>query len=362
MGLQTRCPACHTVFGITPDLLARRHGMVRCGACLTVFDGRQSLSDTDDLPLLTEAVSSSEAPPSSQAEAPALPVDEPLEPVAAEEASFRGTPSPDPWHEEADFSTGIDPDTPVHVITPDREEEKDAPRHWLGDPPAAGIEDEDAREHETTGYAAPARDPEFDAPADTFLLDETDRRAGLPEFLDDDTQDRQRRHQGLWTVLCVLALALMLLQLFWQQRDWIASWHPAVRGVIERVCDPLGCKVGYLRHPDQLQIVSSSLQTATPAAPDGSRQLTLPGEQHRLDLNLRLRNGHHSPQPWPGIFLSLTDFSDTIVARKALLPADYLPPDRQSRPFAAMSSLDLSIPLTLDDLTVSGYRLELFFP
>ncbi|MEQ4617162.1 MAG: zinc-ribbon and DUF3426 domain-containing protein [Corticimicrobacter sp.] len=314
MGLQTRCPACHTVFGITPDLLARRHGMVRCGACLTVFDGRQSLSDTDDLPLLTEAVSSSEATSSSLADSPALPV-----------------------------------------------EEEGAPRHWLGDPPAAGIEDEDEREHETTGYAAPARDPEFDAPADTFLLDETDRRAGLPEFLDDDTQDRRRRHQGFWTLLCVLALAVMLLQLFWQQRDWIASWHPAVRGVIERVCDPLGCKVGYLRHPDQLQIVSSSLQTATPTT-DGSSQLTLPGERHSLDLTLRLRNGHHSPQPWPGIFLSLTDFSDTIVARKALLPADYLPPDRLSRPFAAMSSLDLSIPLTLDDLTVSGYRLELFFP
>lgn len=353
MGLQTRCPACHTVFGVTPNLLARRHGMVRCGACLTVFDGRQSLSDTEDLPLLTEAV------PSSPADSPAVTVDAPPQPITPTAGTFRDTPAHEPWHGEPDISSDVDPDDSAHFASSDQEED-DAPRHWLGDPLAAD-EDEDSRVDNTTDDAEPVSDPESDVPADAFLLDETDRRAGLPEFLDDDTQDRRRRHQGLWTVLCLLALALMLLQLFWQQRDWIASWHPAVRGVIERMCDPLGCQVGYLRHPDQLQIVSSSLQTATPAM-DGTRQLTLPGEQHALNLTLRLRNGHHSPQPWPGIFLSLTDFSDTIVARKALLPADYLPPDRLSRPFAAMSSLDLSIPLTLDDLTVSGYRLELFFP
>jgi len=34
----TRCPACTTVFRITPEQLAARGGQVRCGHCKTVFD------------------------------------------------------------------------------------------------------------------------------------------------------------------------------------------------------------------------------------------------------------------------------------------------------------------------------------
>jgi predicted Zn finger-like uncharacterized protein len=35
----TRCPACKTIFRVTPQQLALRDGQVRCGHCLTVFDG-----------------------------------------------------------------------------------------------------------------------------------------------------------------------------------------------------------------------------------------------------------------------------------------------------------------------------------
>jgi len=35
----TRCPACKTIFRVTPQQLALRNGQVRCGHCLTVFDG-----------------------------------------------------------------------------------------------------------------------------------------------------------------------------------------------------------------------------------------------------------------------------------------------------------------------------------
>jgi predicted Zn finger-like uncharacterized protein len=35
----TRCPACKTIFRVTPQQLALRGGQVRCGHCLTVFDG-----------------------------------------------------------------------------------------------------------------------------------------------------------------------------------------------------------------------------------------------------------------------------------------------------------------------------------
>jgi predicted Zn finger-like uncharacterized protein len=39
----TRCPACRTVFRVTPAQLALREGQVRCGHCRTVFDGAANL-------------------------------------------------------------------------------------------------------------------------------------------------------------------------------------------------------------------------------------------------------------------------------------------------------------------------------
>ena len=39
----TRCPACATVFRVAPEQLQSHQGQVRCGRCMTVFDGLQAL-------------------------------------------------------------------------------------------------------------------------------------------------------------------------------------------------------------------------------------------------------------------------------------------------------------------------------
>ncbi len=43
MAMTTRCPQCGTAFKVVPDQLRVRNGLVRCGACSTVFDGRACL-------------------------------------------------------------------------------------------------------------------------------------------------------------------------------------------------------------------------------------------------------------------------------------------------------------------------------
>ena len=43
MAMTTRCPQCGTAFKVVPDQLRVRNGLVRCGACETVFDGRACL-------------------------------------------------------------------------------------------------------------------------------------------------------------------------------------------------------------------------------------------------------------------------------------------------------------------------------
>lgn len=39
----TRCPACATLFRVVPEQLQAHQGQVRCGRCMTVFDGLQAL-------------------------------------------------------------------------------------------------------------------------------------------------------------------------------------------------------------------------------------------------------------------------------------------------------------------------------
>ena len=46
--LITRCPNCATQFRVTENQLAAAGGRVRCGACLTVFEGTEHLILDDD--------------------------------------------------------------------------------------------------------------------------------------------------------------------------------------------------------------------------------------------------------------------------------------------------------------------------
>jgi predicted Zn finger-like uncharacterized protein len=44
-GMVTKCPACGTLFRVTPEQLQARAGMVRCGRCTTVFDASKVLAE-----------------------------------------------------------------------------------------------------------------------------------------------------------------------------------------------------------------------------------------------------------------------------------------------------------------------------
>jgi predicted Zn finger-like uncharacterized protein len=42
MALATQCPHCHTTFRVASDQLKLRGGIVRCGACQSIFDGNDA--------------------------------------------------------------------------------------------------------------------------------------------------------------------------------------------------------------------------------------------------------------------------------------------------------------------------------
>lgn len=81
MSMVTQCPSCHTRFRVTAQQLQTRHGQVRCGVCLTVFDGREALTTLPGEPP-GDAARAPAQPVAQAQEAPAFEL-EPVEPPAA---------------------------------------------------------------------------------------------------------------------------------------------------------------------------------------------------------------------------------------------------------------------------------------
>lgn len=76
-GMITQCPACGTHFRVTPEQLQAHQGQVRCGRCMTVFDGLRALA----------ALQEAEPPAGGGNEAGAFKLEpvEPAKPAATEQ-------------------------------------------------------------------------------------------------------------------------------------------------------------------------------------------------------------------------------------------------------------------------------------
>ncbi|MCY3838380.1 MAG: DUF3426 domain-containing protein [Gammaproteobacteria bacterium] len=96
--LISECPSCRTRFRVTEDQLAVADGRVRCGACLSVFDGREAqvreeraVAVDDPVDVLLESAAT--------------------EPASAPDSATEGVTPPD--YEEAAESI---PDKPLHPV------------------------------------------------------------------------------------------------------------------------------------------------------------------------------------------------------------------------------------------------------
>ncbi|MCS3509747.1 DUF3426 domain-containing protein [Achromobacter sp. JUb104] len=448
MALTTRCPQCGTTFKVVPDQLRVRNGLVRCGACSTVFDGRACLlPEAGSLPSAApSAPSASPVPPvPSSAAAAAAPVLAPT--LARPSAAPSQTP---PWEDEpaalrsAPIAPAAPPPAPAAPFTPVaptvRAEPVISPVATPAIPPAVlrgrdAIrrpvepedtlpEDEPDDDHDLEdevreaphGRAYTGRTDNFrtdsrydkpiiasrdnepiikwddrDAPDDHDSRDDGDDRdldedrdhdddrdldddrepvlgeartryssatdvgRAPPEFLDQDRSERRGLMRKIWGYACLLGLIALGLQLLYVYRTDIANSAPALRPVLETVCQPLGCTVGYARRLERIAISSSSLQPPTGAA-------AIDDGRSRLVLNLVLRNRYDKPQHWPALVLDLTDLSDTVVVRKVLKPEDYLTPEQLRGPFAPAGELKISVPIEVTGVQVNGYQLDKFFP
>jgi predicted Zn finger-like uncharacterized protein len=212
--------------------------------------------------------------------------------------------------------------------------------------------------------AAPgAPQPQADAePSPQLALFDTSRGAApagagaaanedlpVPEFLDEAPAPRRRLAWALGALLALLALAAQGVLYF---RTELAALLPGTRLHLAAVCAALDCDLKLPRRPKLMAIESSDLQA------DGRRD-------NLIVLNAVLRNQAPFAQEYPALELALTDERDEAVARRVLLPADYLAGTASAQiaqGIGAGTDAALRVYIDTGGLRAIGYRMYLFFP
>lgn len=153
----------------------------------------------------------------------------------------------------------------------------------------------------------------------------------------------------LWWMGSVLLLLALLLQGAYRYRGELAVLVPEAKPVLERICVELACDIPLPRRAELLSIESSDLQA------DGSHS-------NVMVLTATLRNRAAFVQAFPALELALTNADGQTVARRVLLPKDYVaPPARSDAGFAAGTELQIRVYIEAAALKPTGYRLYLFY-
>jgi predicted Zn finger-like uncharacterized protein len=161
---------------------------------------------------------------------------------------------------------------------------------------------------------------------------------------------RERRRVLAWGAGSALLLALLGAQAAWFYRSELAVQLPEAKPWLEAMCARLGCTVPPPQHASLLSIEASELQI----------EKGVPG---LLTLSLTLRNRATFAQAHPALELTLTDAEDRAIARRVLLPRDYLGERLAREPvFPAASEYALKLNLDTTPLRPGGYRVFVFYP
>jgi hypothetical protein len=147
---------------------------------------------------------------------------------------------------------------------------------------------------------------------------------------------------------CVVLSVTLLIQVALAARDWLAAWVPALEPTLSVMSSMAGLRVQAPRSLGALTLESFELQAGN-----------TPGV---LNMTALLRNRAAHIVRWPGMELTLTDGSGTVIVRKQLLPADYI---GRSLPAAGMpAGLEQNLTVSLEGLELqpTGYNVKLFYP
>jgi predicted Zn finger-like uncharacterized protein len=317
MSMVTRCPACATLFRVTPQQLQSHQGQVRCGQCTTVFDGFR------DLATLPEPVS----PRSTRSETlAAAGAESAVVPGAAEDV-----PAP-PETDSNDFSSRFP--TPELPLAPPV-------------PPGFEFETVESRPARAAAQFVPSARP---APKPETKPD----NAGTLQPVSADALFLQQAHAGrrggsrLWIAGSVLMTFALAGQAAYLYRGDIAANYRGIKPVVVKVCELLQCDVPLPQRPRLINIEASDLQSVDPLRP-GVIQLTA-----------TLRNRADYDLAYPALDLVLTNTKEHTLARRIFLPREYLEKSRDvNAGFPGNAEITIRLDLDTGELGAAGFRLDL---
>ena len=334
MSLTTRCPVCATTFKVVPDQLRISDGWVRCGRCGEVFDAPVTLGEASD-PDGAPVVEVDDEPKTESPDPSSVPID------ALPHASGGTVIDAQWWQSQPSL------DMPTAVVLPDAE-------------PALGIVDEPPVDKAAGVDADPVsmmKPMVLRATADENVpvSDGMPPPAFLPGFLSTKVQKtapRPKVGSGLIVLLAIVAMAALLLQVAFQQRDFLAARQPRLKPVLASLCRFAGCEVSAPRQIASIRIDGASF----------SREPVGVGDGYRLYFNLR--NMGAMTLKMPAIELTLLDTQERPVLRRVLRPADFGAPS-EFLPKAEQSAalrLVLTGPEAASLPALAGYHVDPFYP
>ena len=340
--MRTRCPDCGTIFRVTSEQLRLKAGKVRCGQCSRIFNAFDEF--------LPEGLTPAEPEPAEAAEA--KPASEALEQAIAEASPTEDSPAPT--------------SPPPEVVEPPVEQFEPAPLETATEAifPEAhdGTIAESEPEVEATDVAPEAAiENPLETPEESTLAA---REAGLVAARElSDTPGYNRWAAGtlaagpggfagesprhaVWPFVLVASLLLLALtgQLLYYFRSEVVQRLPDAARLFELAA----IDIPLPRNVDLVAIDTSDLQS------DNGRGLFV--------LNATLHNRANYTQAWPALELTLTDTSDTVVSRRVMTAADYLPPAISPEAFPANGEVAVRLWIEARNIGAAGYRLYIFYP
>lgn len=340
MSLTTRCPVCETTFKVVPDQLRISDGWVRCGRCGEVFDAPVTLGEAanpDSAPVV--AIDDDELKPESP--------DPASVPTEALPHASGGTVIDAQW-----WQSQPSLDMPTAVVLPDAPDAPDAAS-------AVGVVDKPPVTKATGGVdtdaASTMKPMALRATADENVpvSDGMPPPAFLPGFLSTKVKKplpRPKVGSRLIVLLAIVAMAALLLQMAFQQRDLLAARQPRLKPFLLSLCRFTGCEVSAPRQIASIRIDGASF----------SREPV--GDGYRLYFNLR--NMAAMTLKMPAIELTLLDTQERPVLRRVLRPADFGAPSEflpQAEQSAALR-LVLTDPEAASLPPLAGYHVDPFYP
>jgi predicted Zn finger-like uncharacterized protein len=357
MTMITRCPACATTFRVTPAHLQAHGGKVRCGRCATVFDGFRDLATLPAAMPAEPAATPRAEPVAAATPTPAPLLPEPAKPVPAGAPPVEGAPVAAAPAEPVTADVAAEPviaESPAGLAeaalataeaaaaTPATVEPGPEATESAETQPAVSA----AVENAVPGAAMPEDRPAESPAAEPVAAASPALAAAAFEF--EKGAEPVRRPRRPWFALAVLALLALGAQALYFFRGELSAQYPALRPTLAALCAMAGCTVALPQRPDKINIEASDLQAPDPAHPG------------LIVLTATLRNHAGIDVGYPALDIVLTNTKDHTVARRIVLPAEYL--DRGKDPLAGIpANGEFTVRLNLEtgDLGAAGFRLDI---